>query len=237
MKKIAIALFLSAILGTSVLAGCSPKEETPAPDTTQEEAAPEAEQPAAEEEFADLAELFKKGENAFKDGIYYAQTFTMTDQQSQMKTWHKGDKVKSSIVADGDEMINIIDSKTGEFITYSASEKTGMRFKADSGDSAFMPDTSMTDIASVDEQVDTATFEIVGDEKILGEDCAVILSKDKATNEEVKLWVSKKYGITMKMVSKGVDGSEMTIEVTELKVGDISDSEFEVPSDVVIEEF
>ena len=64
-----------------------------------------------------------------------------------------------------------------------------------------------------------------------------ILSKDKATNEEVKLWVSKKYGITMKMVSKGVDGSEMTIEVTELKVGDINDSEFEVPSDVVIEEF
>ena len=61
MKKIAIALFLSAILGTSVLAGCSPKEETPAPDTTQEEAAPEAEHPAAEEEFADLAELFKKG--------------------------------------------------------------------------------------------------------------------------------------------------------------------------------
>ena len=117
MKKIAIALFLSAILGSSVLAGCSPKEETPAPDTTQEEAAPEAEQPAAEEEFADLAELFKKGENAFKDGIYYAQTFTMTDQQSQMKTWHKGDKVKSSIVADGDEMINIIDSKTGEFKT------------------------------------------------------------------------------------------------------------------------
>ena len=52
MKKIAIALFLSAILGTSVLAGCSPKEETPAPDTTKEEAAPEAEQPAAEEEFA-----------------------------------------------------------------------------------------------------------------------------------------------------------------------------------------
>lgn len=42
MKKIAIALFLSAILGTSVLAGCSPKEETPAPDTTKEEAAPEA---------------------------------------------------------------------------------------------------------------------------------------------------------------------------------------------------
>ena len=41
----------------------------------------------------------------------------------------------------------------------------------------------------------------------------------------------------MKMVSKGVDGSEMTIEVTELKVGDINDSEFEVPSDVVIEEF
>lgn len=111
MKKISIALFLSAILGISVLAGCSPKEEIQVPDTTKEEAAPVAEQPAAEEQFADLADLFKKGENAFKDGIYYAQTFTMTDQQSQMKTWHKGNKVKSSIVADGNEMINIMDSK------------------------------------------------------------------------------------------------------------------------------
>ncbi len=241
MKKTILALSMIIILNVTVLAGCSSNEAGTTTEPTQEETTVEEatkdEVPNTDGEIADLSELFKKGATTFKGGIYYAQTFTMTDQQSQMKTWQKGDKIKSSIIADGDEMINIIDSKTGDFITYSAVEKTGMKFSSESGDGAFMPDSSMTDISSIDEQVDTTTYENLGKEKILGEDCQVILSKDKETGDEVKMWVSEKYGILMKMISKGVDGEEMTIEVTDLKVGDIPDTDFEVPSDVVIEEF
>ena len=137
----------------------------------------------------------------------------MADQQSKIKTWYKGDMIKTNVVAEGTEMINIIDSKTGDFITYSPIEKTGMKFNSKSEDSAFMPDTSMTDIASMDEQVDTSSYENLGKEKILGEGCVVILSKDKESSDEVKMWISEKYGIVMKMISKGVDGEEMTVEI------------------------
>ncbi len=237
MKKIFAALFMVIILSTTALAGCSPKEPAEVPEPAKEETTQVEEENADEEEMADLAGLFKKGENVFKEGLYYEQTFTMADQQSKIKTWYKGDMIKTNVVAEGTEMINIIDSKTGDFITYSPIEKTGMKFNSKSEDSAFMPDTSMTDIASMDEQVDTSSYENLGKEKILGEDCVVILSKDKESSDEVKMWISEKYGIVMKMISKGVDGEEMTVEVTDLKVGDIPSSDFEVPSDIVIQEF
>lgn len=237
MKKIFAALFMVVILSTTALAGCSPKEPAEVPEPTKEETQQVEEENSNEEEMADLAGLFKKGENVFKEGIYYEQTFTMSDQKSNIKTWYKGDIIKTNVIAEGTEMITIIDSKTGDFITYNPIEKTGMKVNAKSEDSAFMPDSSMTDIASMDEQVDTTSYENLGKEKILGENCVVILSKDKESSDEVKMWVSEKYGIVMKMVSKGVDGEEMTVEVTELKVGDIPSSDFEVPSDIVIEEF
>ena len=100
MKKTILALSMIIILNVTVLAGCSSNEAGTTTEPTQEETTVEEatkdEVPNTDGEIADLSELFKKGATTFKGGIYYAQTFTMTDQQSQMKTWQKGDKIKNA---------------------------------------------------------------------------------------------------------------------------------------------
>lgn len=220
-----------------ILAGCSaPASEEPngSPPVQEEPAAPEEEPPP---EINDLSEIFSRTEDFKEDGIHYTQEVTSADETNEIETWMKGDLTKSRITAQGEEIITITNNTSGEFITYFPSQKTGIKYNIQGSDSAEVPEGAIRDIEDYEKDIDPLNFEVLGREEINGVDTVVIKTVDSNTELESTIWISEQYGIMMKMEASNEDGSQMTIEVTEFEAGNVSDSEFDVPDDIELQEF
>ena len=80
--------------------------------------------------------------------------------------------------------------------------------------------------------VDETDMTYVGKEMLNGVSCHVVESTKLEEGYHVKMWLHEEYGFPMKMESYNKDGSEaFVMEVTDFKVGDLSDALFEVPED------
>lgn len=78
--------------------------------------------------------------------------------------------------------------------------------------------------------VDEIDMNYVGKETYKGVSCIVVESTKLEEGCHVKMWLHEEYGFPMKMESHNKDGSEaFVMEVTDFKVGDLSDALCEVP--------
>lgn len=237
MKKYMYGFLGIITVFSLIFAGCS----APANEETGE-TPPKKEEPAVPEEqplpvIKDLTEIFSKTDSFKQDGIHYIQQITSADQTSEVETWMKGDLTKSRITSQGEDIITITNNTSGEFITYFPSQKTGIKYNIQGSETAETPEGAIRDIEDYEKDIDPLNFEVMGREKVNGVDTIVIKSVDSNTGQESTIWISDYYGIMMKMEASAEDGSQTTIEVTEFEAGNIADTEFQVPGDVVLQEF
>ncbi|HKK95109.1 MAG TPA: hypothetical protein VJ916_02130 [Anaerovoracaceae bacterium] len=226
MKKyliIFIALLLTILM---TFAGCSDSSDSAGSDNDNEG-------DNTANAIEDLADLFSKSDDYTEEGISYTQTMTMGDMTTTIKTWMKSDFYKTSASMEGQEIVSIINYETEESIVYYPEQNMGTVFSLTEGEA----DSNYFDINEFQEGIDTTGFENLGRETINGEECYVVETMDMVTSSSAKMWISEKYGIIMKMEALDEStGEGYTYELEDIKIG-VDDSEFEVPSDIILQSF
>lgn len=224
MKKI-LALLMMATLTFALATGCS----KPAPEAAPEVSEPAAEapaEPAAEAETMDNDGLFNAMAGSvdyMSKGISYDYEMTAGGQVINSRYAYKNGDMRIEGNAGGAQTVTI--TKSDAIYILNMADKTGFKMPK-SGDSGA---EGMGDLKP-EETMDKDAVKIIGNEDLNGEPCVVFTTKDKVAGYEMKMWVHKKYGVMMKMEAESPEG-KMKIEIKNLKVGDIPDSEFEIPAD------
>lgn len=227
MKRI-FALLLMTSLVFTLLAGCS--KPAPAP---QAEPTPEAtEAPAApvtpvENEVTDkdgILKLMGGSIEAMKNGLSYDYVMTAGEQVMNSHFSFKGENVRIETLDPSNPSLMITKGK--ELYIINPKEKTGFKMSTE-GDTGANP----TGEVKPEENMDKDSLNIIGKEDVNGEPCYIVTTKSIVDGFEMKMWLHQKYGIMMKMESQSAEG-KMLVEVKNLKVGDVPDSEFEIPTDI-----
>ncbi len=230
---------LSLLLITTLLLwGCGGGEGTPEPDESEEPmetvepaAEPEPEEtPAAEEgqemSETELAQLFGSGQAM--DEVYYEMTMSGLEVDgATTRIWMKGGHMRSESEMEGQLFIMIYDDEA--VYTLDPQSKTAMRIAADMGmDETMEPYTSDDFTGDVDDQ----NLEYLGRENVNGIPCHVVQSIDTESGQGVKMWLHEDHGFPMRVESLATNPDEQyTMEVTEFEVGNVADSQFDIPSD------
>lgn len=208
----------------------SPAASPEAPTTAKPEASPAASPAAGQEATAksgdDVSAIFAKAATISSMSF----DFTVTSDEGKMtgKACVKGTKMKTETTVEGEKMIYIYDSKSGDVITYFPEQNMAMKtnFSKEMGGLIQIPAEYSDNTASED-------IKTVGKETIDGLSCIVLNIVDKENKEEYKMWVSEKYGIPVRVESTDENGKSV-IEYKNIKVGSVQDSEFELPKGVEI---
>lgn len=229
------------LMATMLLWGCgggdaSPEpaeSETPAP-VEEPAAEPEPqESPAAEEgqdiSEAELAQLFGSGQAM--DEMYYEMTMTGLEVDgAQTRIWLKEGRMRSESEMEGQLFIMIYDDEA--VYTLDTQSKMAMKISSEMGmDETMDPYTADDFTGDVDDQ----NLQYLGREEINGIPCHVVQSVDTESGHGVKMWLHEDYGFPMRVESLATNPDEQYImEVTEFEVGNVADSQFEIPSDYQI---
>lgn len=229
MKKF-FSVLLAALMLAALVSGCGKKEEP----AVSPEAAPAQEQPAAQEASAidanALVGLMANSTNFMEKGISYDNEVHVGDQVYATSIAFKG---KMSRIQGGDaENPTVTITKEDGIYILNLGEKTGFKMPNDP-EANFSEDP--TGDLKPEEQMDKDAIQIIGSEDVNGEPCYLIVTKDSVQGYEMKMWIHKKYGIVMKMEADSPDG-KMNLVVRNLKVGDVPDSLFDIPNDIVMME-
>lgn len=228
MKKI-LSTFLTAILVLSLFTGCS----KPAPEATPDAVEPAvAEAPAAEESMDNdgLFNVMAGSADYMSKGVSYDYEMTAGDQVIKTRYAYKNGDVRIEGNAGGYQSVTI--TKSDAIYMLNMADKTGFKMPKTVGS-----DTGAEGMGDLkpEETMDKDAVKVIGNEDLNGEPCVVFTTKDKVAGYEMKMWVHKKYGVMMKMEAETPEG-KMKLEIKNLKVGDIPDSEFEIPADIKMSE-
>lgn len=112
------------------------------------------------------------------------------------------------------------------------SSKTAMKIPL-GGNSPISQDPVTIDDFTKD--VDDLSMRYLGKETVNGIVCHVVETVDQDGEHQVKMWLHEDYGFPLRVESQAKDGSEAVLmEVTDFKVGGLSDDLFKVPEDYEI---
>lgn len=186
-------------------------------------ATPGGEQPQGAQGGGDLAGILGLGRGI--TNYSYDQTIVTGNETFTATVYRKGQKMRQDATVSGQSTVMYLDMATGEIYTYMPSTKQA--FKLSSGETQ-----NSEPIDEVAGKIDPGT-KIIGTETVNGENCVVVQTTVDSTTE--KFWISKKYGLPMKMVSESPEGTTTT-EIKNLKVGSVTDADVTLPSDAKIME-
>ena len=163
--------------------------------------------------------------------IYYEMNVTGMDSENTISRMYlKGSKMRAEsevmgqtfVMIHGEDALYILDDST----------KTAMKMPLGENVEGEQDTFTMDDFTN---DVDETDMTYVGKEMLNGVSCHVGESTKLEEGYHVKMWLHEEYGFPMKMESYNKDGSEaFVMEVTDFKVGDLSDALFEVPEDYEI---
>jgi len=225
MKRM-LALFLMSVLVFTLFSGCSkpapaaPAEPTPAPTP----AVPE--EPATTEvtDKDGILKLIGSGADLMKQGVSYDYILTAGEQTTTSKISFKGENVRMEGFDPANPSLTI--KKGREMFIINPQEKTGFKMSTEVDS-----DANPTGEIKPEENMDKNALTIVGKETVNGEPCYIVTTKNVVDGSDMKMWLHQKYGIMMKMEAPSAEGN-LLVEVKNLKVGDIPDSQFEIPADI-----
>lgn len=224
MKCIGFTLLTIAL----VMGGCSKKEEaaqTPSASKQTAQTTEVAEVTTKPTESKSLEDVFKKA--ALLKSYSYEMTVKSSMGSFKTQFWLQDDNMKTRAETPQGTAITIVNK--GKMITYDLGTKMGMSYEMDLSDSE----------AFIDEQeqirVDASkNFKILSEETVNGYPCFVLNVSDEDMGEG-KIWVSKEYGIMVKMIVKEAGtGENMEINIKNIKVGSVPADTFKVPADIKI---
>ncbi len=238
MKKIGMTILVGLLLFGMVLsAGCVDEEgETTSVETDeneQSEGTIEETESTTEEaptEETSLSNLLSKARDSSSVSYDMVMTGGPMDTTVTMKVWstEKMSKMESTVM--GQTSIVIIDNEEMVMFTYSPLTNTAMKM-----DFSESQESSGTEsFEDVSEDYDPT---IVGTETIDGKKCTVVeYDADDATS---KMWVWQEHGFPIKVeTTSSVAGTSttMVIEMKNIEFGPISDSVFDLPEGVEIQD-
>lgn len=209
-------------------------------DDSEDESEEETEEPEEQEaeDDKDAESLLASTEEP--DSYYYEQTITNESYGTTVqKYWFKGDNMKIEGEQEGqsyiviwteDFMANLDPETMTAFKTNFGEDTEDMEGMEGFGDN-FDFDDDFGDEVEEDESI---TY--IGEDTINGEPCYVFESVFQENKN--KVWVHKDYGITMKAEVTGETADmNAVMEIKNLEIGGVSDSEFEIPEDYEVMEY
>ena len=158
-----------------------------------------------------------------------------------MKVWAKGNKmrVEMSMMAGpmaGQDVVSILDADTKMVYVYLPAQNMAM-------EEPFTPPTTGEPLmhpADLTEWIVDGKPLVTGSETVDGKECLVAeITVEQATvgrTVKGKVWIWKKYGISIRMEVPNIHGGTMVTEWKNVEVVNIPDSMFELPSGVEIKE-
>lgn len=232
MKKIT-ALLLMTFLMLALFTGCSkPAPAAPAADAPSEPAAvPEATAEPNSDDVTDkdgLLKLMGGSTDAMKKGLSYDYEVTAGNQTMLSRYSFKGENVRMQGLDESNPSLTITKGK--DIYIINPLDKTGFKMSS-TGDA----DANPTGEVKPEENMDTESLNITGKEDVNGEPCYIVETKNTVDGSGMKMWIHRKYGIMMKMESGSAE-EKLLITVKNLKIGDVPDSDFEIPADIKIME-
>lgn len=165
-------------------------------------------------------------------GYQFEATLKQTGQPVvNFEMWVKGDKMKWSGSPQGQEMVYYMDMAEQSAIIYMPAQNMAMRqnfgeVKKTVGDSPHKTSVGLPEREP--ENLGLTSWD--------GKTC--LLVKATADNGDViKWWLWTEYGIPIKTETTSPDGKSIITEFRNIEMGDISDSEFELPAGVQLMEY
>lgn len=229
MKKI-VALLLMSLLVFTVFSGCSkPAPAVPAEPAPADAPAAPSEPPASEVTDKDgILSLMAESPDVMKNGLSYDYVMTVADQVITSRFSFKGDNIRMEGLDPSNPSLMITKGK--ELFIINPQEKTGFKMTTE-----LDSDANPSGEIKPEENMDKDSLQVIGKEDVDGEPCYIVMTKNLEDDSDMKLWLHQKYGIMMKMESQTSEGT-LLMEVKNLKVGNIPDSDFEIPADIEIME-
>ena len=196
-----------------------PEEETPVEEPEEAEE-PEAENEISEEE---LSDLFTGGREM--DEFYYEMKVTgMGEEDYTTKMYMKSGlmRMESEIMGQSAIMIYTEDA----FYTLDPQTMTAIKMPTEMNEEEERDVPTLEDFTA---DVDESSMNYLGKETINGITCHVVESREIASDYQVKMWLHEEYGFPMRVETRMENDEVYVSEVTDFKVGDLSDDLFEVP--------
>ena len=194
-------------------------EETPVEEPEEAEE-PEAENEISEEE---LSDLFTGGREM--DEFYYEMKVTgMGEEDYTTKMYMKSGlmRMESEIMGQSAMMIYTEDA----FYTLDPQSKTAIKMPMEMNEEEERDVPTLEDFT---DDVDEGSMNYLGKETINGITCHVVESRELDSGYQVKMWLHEEYGFPMRVETR-MENEEMHVsEVTDFKVGGLSDDLFEIP--------
>jgi outer membrane lipoprotein-sorting protein len=138
----------------------------------------------------------------------------------------EGQKLRMEMTAEGQTIVYLTNYATMKMYVYYPSQNMAMEM--DIGTFA----GAATDAAKDIEQYDPT---ILGTETLDGKVCLVVQYNysDQGKNVMAKIWIWKQYGFAIRTETT-IEGVTTTMEVDNIVFGDIDNSQFEIPTGVMI---
>lgn len=221
MKKL-INLILCLILTVTLFTGCGGDSKQAEKDTSSN---PKTEETVKTDD--SLKSIFGNAKDI--KSVSYTMVTTVDGKQiSKGKMWIKENKMKMETSAEGMSVVLYMDGDKKVAYNYIPSEQMATKF--DYAQAEAQTQNSPLDY-SEEYNKDNLEYKVIGEETVNGYECKVLEIKDP--EGDIKVWASKEYGLPIKTESK-VDGKLSTMEFSDIQVGDIPDSEFELPAGVEV---
>jgi len=142
------------------------------------------------------------------------------------RLWVKDGSRKLESTAEGETMVYLLQAATQSSYIYFPESKTGMQLDWDTAQTTAeeMLGEQLTDL-------ETYQPTIVGEEILDGKNCLV--TQWTAEGMEGKSWIWKEYGLPIR-TEMTVEGETSVTELKNIQIGNVADSEFELPDDIQI---
>lgn len=202
-----------------------PSQEEGSPEEGGETPATEPEEGEAGEEISkeELSELFTSGKDM--DEFYYEMKVTgMGEEEYTTKMYIKEGlmRMESEVMGQSVMMIYTEDA----FYTLDPQSKTAIKMPMG------LDEDEERDIPTLEDftdDLDEGSMNYLGKETINGISCHVVETRDLSDDNQVKMWLHEEYGFPMRIESRTEQDTLHVSEVTDFKVGNLSDDLFEMP--------
>jgi outer membrane lipoprotein-sorting protein len=239
MKKTKWLLVIFVVLSVFMLAGCSGSNDADKTDESQTG----SEKNATLDENLSGAALLSSLNFSYPDALKMTTTTSVTGSfDTTSTTYTKGENFRMEMeMPDVDKQITIYNATDKITYQYTEGQTTGFSFKdqettTDLGDLNLDEGvTSIDDIADVFPENVVARVETLDGEKVI----YIETSENDGQNGTIdtRMWFSTRYGVPLKTEILSNGTLTMSSMVTDISDGDIADSQFTPPSNVVFTDY
>lgn len=227
-KRRVVLLLIISLMFALALYGCGSNDE----DDQQNNDPDQQEQNNNDnEDDVDLETAFRDVE--FPTNISYVMTIQSEGASSYTsRLWIMDDKMRNEYEMEGMTFISIYDGE--RFFTLDPSTKIAMRYPIDEEleEDEIEEEPELGDFIDDD---DWGSLDYVQEEMLNGVKTYVVLDSFDGLDVEYKMWIHHAYGIPMRVESSGPNPDDnYVLEVSDLKVGEVTDEDFEIPEDYEI---